>query len=359
MENAYTNTVINDTDSIYFCSLTDNGSDIDDKGLVFGIMSIGYSVLGLIPDSGGFGFALGGNSILFTLYTIVEGKIFRSDPTERILAPARSITRESSGLGIKNSLALTRMRVDPQDTQRIVVEIGKKEGISTDGVILLSQVDGITWNTVLELSSDRGQRIEPRSLVTVPYFYADSKSSSFSIHKNMISYDANDWFRYKTKNSEGSAEHYKLQDWKNEINLKYDKDYNSSFIDIPNPEAVKTRPPDAPDKGDYSETAVLEYTNKGGGRGLILRLKGFKIVTSSDGRTQSLGSAGGQQDVLGRIADNPGYPAYFWQGSGSSVDGYINYTTMNIDPVTPAARENSYVYIPVSNERPYLRLTST
>ncbi|MCG3472220.1 hypothetical protein L7750_18095 [Xenorhabdus bovienii] len=358
--------VINDTDTVYFCTLIDSADDEKRKETVLGIMGLVYSFVGLVTSKAPtpVGVVIGVHSILYGAFTMAWDSLFPKPPvSSRAVLPGHSITRKLPYLFVPTTydLILTRMRIKQEKDGNyiLLVETATKKNLENQ-IYLITNIEKEKekekeWQPVLRLVMTSSHKIVSRVSVTIDKFIVNSSDyTPTNVNSNIIHHKFGTWFCYQEKVQDGKiseeekdALKFDFNNWKKEVNLKYSEKYKSSFIDMPSKEILES---------NNTDSAVVEIINPDDPNlepRLVLRLKGYHITPIPKRNGKSLKSAGGQIDVLDIIGSNPSYHAYLWDGRGNSVIGYEGQMTINkIDD------NNSYVYLWIQKITPYLVLQS-
>ncbi|MCW7550721.1 hypothetical protein OO184_23005 [Photorhabdus sp. APURE] len=338
-------TIFNDTDSIWFCELVDSSDDTVMKTAVYGALSLGVTALGLVPGGMVAAASLAAASTAITLISGADTLWGGTEPNNGKLPPGRSITKESGFLK-NNCVYLTRLTVLPEGSNRLVLQMYKKDGLKTGQYSITELIKEVTPQNMLNLVLDSAKKVVSYSYIEIDAFKIINKShSQFDMRSNLINDDADVGFSYKaTRNLDDliQGSRFEFDSWMPDIEFSYDPHYLSGITTHRKYYLA-----------NESGNAIFELPDNPSMP--LLRLKWREVIIPYN--RKELGRASTQGDVLEIIKNNRNYVVWSWQ---EQENGEIyGYETLNkIVAQQHDKKHASYVYLRVSSETPFTKVNS-
>ncbi|ERT11203.1 hypothetical protein [Photorhabdus temperata] len=340
-----TSTILNDTDSTWFCELADSGDDTVMKTAVYGALSLGVTALGLIPGvKMVVTISLAAASTAITLISGADTLWSGKEPDNRKLPPGRTITRKG-GFAKNNCVYLTRLIVLPKSSNRLVLQMYKKDGLTSKKYGIKDIIKEVQPQNMLDLKLDSVKEVVNYSYIEIDSFKIINKPhTKFNMRSNLINEDADVWFSYKpTGNLEDFTQgsKFKFDSWMTDIEFSYDIKYVSVATIYRKYYGV-----------DERHSGILELPDNPSMQ--VLRLKSREVSVIDDNYKKKLGRASSQGEVLNVINNNKDYVVWSWEEGG-----YIyGYETLDKIGAQSGSSYTSYVYLKVSFEKPFTKVQS-
>uniref|UniRef100_UPI0036DA4790 hypothetical protein n=1 Tax=Photorhabdus sp. RM322S TaxID=3342825 RepID=UPI0036DA4790 len=340
-----TSTIFNDTDSIWFCELADSGDDTVMKTAVYGALSLGVAALGLIPGATTAAtISLAAASTAITLISGADTLLSGKEPDNKKLPPGRTITREG-GFAKNNCVYLTRLIVLPKSSNRLVLQMYKKDGLTSKKYGIKDIIKKVKPKNMLDLELDSAKKVVSYSYIEINSFKIINKPhTEFDMRSNLINEDADVWFSYKPTGNlkdliQGSK--FKFDSWVTNIEFSYDHKYVSVVTTHRKYYGV-----------DERHSGILELPDNPSMQ--VLRLKSREVSVIDDNNKKKLGRASSQGEVLNVINSNKDYVVWSWEEGG-----YIyGYETLDKIGAQSGSSYTSYVYLRVNFEKPFTKVQS-
>ncbi|MQL50121.1 MULTISPECIES: hypothetical protein [Photorhabdus] len=344
-----TSTILNDTDSIWFCQLTDSGDDAVMRTAVNGGLNLGMTAMSLMLPGGpmaAISFAL--TSTAITAISSVDA--LWSEEKEQYngkLPPGRSSTRKS-GFMKNNCVYLTRLTILPKNNNRLVLQMYKKDGLEDGQYRIKDIIKEFKPKNMLDLVLDSGKKmVASYSYIQLKAFKITNKPhSQFDMRSNLVNEDAGVWFSCKsTGNPEDliQGSKFKFDQWTSDIKFSYNPNYVSVVI-VDRKYYGKNEHP----------SAILELSNDPLRQ--VLRLKSHRVDVRNTSNRKELKHANSPDEVLKIINDNQNYAVWSWEEGG-----YVyGYDMGKLDEIVPqkSSPPISYVYLKVGFEMPFIKVKS-
>ncbi|WP_445494370.1 hypothetical protein [Photorhabdus sp. SF281] len=338
-------TILNDTDSIWFCELADSGDDTVMKTVVYGALSLGVTVLGLaLPGGTAAAISFAITSTAITLISGADTFWSGKEPDNGKLAPGRTTTR-SSGFGKNNCVYLTRLTVLPESNNHLVLQMYKKDGLETSKYGIKDIIKEVEPQNMLNLVLDSAKEVVSRSYIEIDSFKIINKAySQFDMRSNLINEDADVGFSYKPSGNledliQGSR--FEFDSWMPDIEFSYDPKYVSVVTAVRKYHCV-----------DESHSAILELPKNPSMQVLRLKSRRVEVIDTNNKKVLGYANRGDQDKVLNVINGNKNYVAWSWE-----EEGYIyGYETLDKIVAQSGNSYTSYVYLRVSFEKPFTKV---